>query len=328
MCFSLPTTAHGPSISEPPYSCSRLNGSTHLVIQNDKYLEFPYVYVKIYSSLVVVIDTGCGAHNGKDGIPAQELRDFILSDILSPEQRDHDFLVLCTHCHFDHIGGIEAFAASGAMIIASGRDRDFISPEHLSANSLCEAFGTKTPQYTIGHLAQDGEELMHNGRSLGLRVIHTPGHTPDSMAIFDEAERWLFVGDTCYRRRATMPWGEEQDVPVILPLQGNWRDFMDSLEKLENVVAEAEQQHGEREVQLAAGHTTSQGSARDILREVIGVCKRIEAGSVPVIARMRGDAVAPGGTLGDEMFVLWQDGGEAEFSLMAPESFQDDLRET
>jgi glyoxylase-like metal-dependent hydrolase (beta-lactamase superfamily II) len=317
--------------SRPSYFSSELNATTHLVIHKDKYFEFPFVYVKLYPqlSLAVIIDTGCGAHNGQDDGPGLELKDYIHGDILSSEQASFDFLVICTHCHFDHIGGIEAFAKSGASIIASGHNRDFLRPDRRGKNSLCDNFGTKTPKYEVSHYTQDGEELEHNGHGLGLQIIHTPGHTPDSIAIYDEAERWLYVGDTCYQRFATMPWGEEQNVPIILPLQGHWKDFIVSLYTLHEFVKQTEESVEERgmgkRIQLAAGHTTSQSPAADFLHRVIGFCEGIVTGTVPEFVRIPGDVVAPGGSLGDEMFILWQDKGRTEFSLMAPESFKNDF---
>jgi hypothetical protein len=50
------------STTRPAYISSRLNDSTHLIVHNDKYFEFPFIYVKIYPQLplAVVIDTVCG----------------------------------------------------------------------------------------------------------------------------------------------------------------------------------------------------------------------------------------------------------------------------
>jgi glyoxylase-like metal-dependent hydrolase (beta-lactamase superfamily II) len=315
----------------PPYHCSRLNDTTYLIVHHDKYSEFPFIYVKLYLnlSLAVVIDTGCGAHSGQADAPVLELKTFIHSVILSSEQASFDFLVLCTHCHFDHIGGIEAFSDAGARIVASGHDRDFLKPERRDANSLCGAFGLQTPKYEISHYAQDGEELEHKGHGLGLQIIHTPGHTPDSIAIYDEAERWLFVGDTCYQRFATMPWGEEQAVPIILPRQGNWRDFIASMYTLHEFVLQTEapldSASFDTRIRLAAGHTTSRSFAEDFLHRAVTFCEGIVSGAVPEFLRLPGDVVAPGGSLGDEMFVLWQGEGRTDFSLMAPERFKDDF---
>ncbi|GAB7326943.1 hypothetical protein MBLNU13_g10902t1 [Cladosporium sp. NU13] len=330
MCLTNPHQSTSPIIG-PLYHSSILNDTTHLIVHHDKYAEYPFIYVKLYLnlSLAVVIDTGCGAHNGQVDSPFLELKDFIHREIFSSEQASFDFMVVCTHCHFDHIGGIEAFSHAGAEIVASGHDREFLRPEWRDANSLCGAFGMPTPRYEIRHFAEDGEELEHKGHGLGLQVIHTPGHTPDSLTIYDEAERWLFVGDTCYQRFATMPWGEEQAVPIILPLQGNWRDFIASIYTLYEFVQQTEASLGngsaDRRMRLAAGHTTSQSYAEDFLRRAVAFCEGIVSGAVPELLRLPGDVVAPGGSLGNEMFILWQDEGRTDFSLMAPESFKDDF---
>ena len=65
---------------------------------------------------------------------------------------------------------------------------------------------------------EDGDVLPMLG---GLRVIHTPGHTPGSVCLYGVRDRVLFVGDTLQRRfgrvsfasastATTSPW---RDVP-------------------------------------------------------------------------------------------------------------------
>lgn len=323
MCITSPiaTSLVSPG---PPYSRPRLNDTTHLIVHLDKYSEFPFIYVKLYVdlSLAVIIDTGCGAENDHPKNSNAELKDFVQSDILSSQQANFNFLVVCTHCHFDHIGGIEALSKAGAKIVASGHDRDFLRPERRQENSLCGNFGTKTPEYEVNHYAQDYEELQHNGQGLGLQIIHTPGHTPDSLAIYDKAERWLYVGDTCYQRTATMPCGEVQVVPIVLPLQGKWKYLVESLRKLQAFVARAEESGSL--VQLAAGHTTSGRPAADFLRMVVDFCRRIVAGRVDE-ALIPGDVVAPGGTLGDVMFVQWTGDEREEVALLVSEQFKKDF---
>lgn len=311
-----------------PYTISRLNDSTYLIIQNDKYEEFPYIYVKRYKepAIFVVIDTGCGAHNGKDDLPETELKDFIEEKLRVDNTEPAEFIVICTHCHFDHIGGIEAFAEAGAAILASAYDPLFLDPENRSGNSLCDAFKTKTPKYNITKYLFYGEKVEHRGTSLGLMALHTPGHTPDSLAIYDEQERWLFTGDTIYKRVATMPWGERQAVPIILPLQGDWKAFVASIKKLLGFVNHEDQQSASgHRIRLAAGHTTSDAVAGEALQSALRFVRRIEKDEVPVMAKVPGNQVAPGGSLGDVAFWLWQDEGEPEYSLMAPETFRKDF---
>lgn len=64
---------------------------------------------------------------------------------------------------------------------------------------------------------------------------------------------------------------------------------------------------------------------KDFLRRVVAFCEGIVSGAVPEFLQLPGDVVAPGGSLGDEMFILWQHEGRTEFSLMAPERFKDDF---
>ena len=311
----------------PAYYSSRLNESTHLVIHRDNYSEYPFIYVKIYRepSLVVVFDTGCGAENAHHEQEAQDLKDFIQDELLKGESANTDWLVVCTHCHFDHIGGIQSFANANASILASGYDLDFVNPVNRPANSLGPAFGLQTPQFHISQFAGDGESIRHNGRNLGLRALHTPGHTPDSLAIYDEAEKWLFLGDTFYQCVGQMPWEEEQAVPIVFPLQGDWNAWCASMQKLLTFVKaeDAERKDG---IRVACGHTTSNVPAAELLKKVIAFGQRVADGSVPVIARMPGDDVAPGGSLGDETFVLWQDSGSPPFSMIAPERFEDGFK--
>lgn len=237
-----------------------------------------------------------------------------------------EYMVISTHVHFDHIGGIHAFSAAGAHIVASGYDRNFLLPKNRPASSLCENFNINTPRYKISHFANDHERLHYKGNDLGLIVLQTPGHTPDELAVFDEDERVIFLGDTAYRRVKHEPWGEKQDVPIILVLQSDWKDWLGSLKKLVKFVEK--HNNPTSRIIAACGHTTAGIPAGKLLHNALHFANRVADGDVPIIARLPGDEVAPGGTLGDAMFVFWQDDGNPEFSLIAPEDFIDDFAKT
>jgi len=204
------------------------------VAHQDEDQKYPFIYVKTHhdSQLVVVIDTGCGVISPDVGPKPQDLKNFIEANLLAVtaepatssrvDSAGTDWLVICTHCHFDHICGIQSLADAGAGIIASACDRDFINPEHCYVNSLCAASGRLTPDHQISQFATDGEMIQHRDRDLDLQLLHTPGHTPDSMAFYDLAERWLFVDDTVYECEGAMPWGEEKMVSILLSAQGDW----------------------------------------------------------------------------------------------------------
>lgn len=143
------------------------------------------------------------------------------------------YVVICTHCHYDHIGGIEQFAdSSNSSVWASGYDIPFVSdPDLLPIHSLCKFVGMETPHLKVRHWANDGEKVTFDGEDgpvdLGLVIYQTPGHTPDELAVWDGKERVLFVGDSAYE------WA-----PIIFPVEGSVEAYKESLGKVLGFVRE------------------------------------------------------------------------------------------
>ncbi len=80
--------------------------------------------------------------------------------------------VVATHEHFDHVSSISELASKrGARVVA-----------HENSPIECDLRVT------------GGEELKLAGR--GVRVLHTPGHTEDSICLYDGKE--VFTGDTLF----------------------------------------------------------------------------------------------------------------------------------
>lgn len=72
--------------------------------------------------------------------------------------------------------------------------------DHTGGNDILSAFtGAKTAMHEWGHsrrdLALHGGDVLHLG-GIELRIIHTPGHTPDSICILADGE--LMTGDTLF----------------------------------------------------------------------------------------------------------------------------------
>ena len=121
---------------------------------------------------------------------------------------DHITRIVCTHGHPDHIGGVgEIAAASGAQVLMHPADM-----ERLRIG-LREVFnGRPTPGAIIAYLTQapsdvaplaDGDLIPALG---GLRVIHTPGHTPGSICLYSETRRLVIVGDILQRMRGVVTY--------------------------------------------------------------------------------------------------------------------------
>ena len=117
-----------------------------------------------------------------------------------------------THGHLDHAGAAtEIKERTGAPIIGPHEDDQWLLDE-------IEAQGAK---YGIAdgrnvvpdRYLNEGDTLELGGQSFG--VVHTPGHTPGHVVIYNEPGRLAFVGDVLFRGsigRTDFPRGNHQQL--------------------------------------------------------------------------------------------------------------------
>ncbi len=115
--------------------------------------------------------------------------------------------VVNSHTHNDHVGDNWRFSDVYGIDTAFTRlnakgSRDDAQAE-LAPGEVCgklpAGFNRKTyatRPFHISHWLHDGDKLDLGGRTL--QVLGTPGHTPDSIALFDAGNGLLFTGDTYY----------------------------------------------------------------------------------------------------------------------------------
>jgi glyoxylase-like metal-dependent hydrolase (beta-lactamase superfamily II) len=107
--------------------------------------------------------------------------------------------IVITHCHVDHVRGLAALkAATGAKVAVHEADADFVSGKArypAPGGAMGLAFKALSPMFKTTPVEPDLR--LKEGDVVGrLAVLHTPGHTPGSIALLDRQSKVLFVGDT------------------------------------------------------------------------------------------------------------------------------------
>lgn len=107
---------------------------------------------------------------------------------LSPE------IILLTHGHFDHIGGIKTLKDKykGIKVYVHNSDSDMLSnPSINMSESFINQYITAKADGTF----KDSQIIKLENTSI--KVIHTPGHTPGSVTF--SVNNVLFTGDTLFK---------------------------------------------------------------------------------------------------------------------------------
>jgi glyoxylase-like metal-dependent hydrolase (beta-lactamase superfamily II) len=115
--------------------------------------------------------------------------------------------VLNSHTHNDHVGDNWRFSDIYGMDTEFTRTNARGSKEdaqaELAADEICgslpagfDAKAYATKPFHITHWLHDGDQIDLGGGAV--KIIGTPGHTPDSIALLDAKNGLLFTGDTFY----------------------------------------------------------------------------------------------------------------------------------
>ncbi len=166
-------------------------------------------WLYVGSDRALLVDSGCGI------VP--------IAPVVA-QLTDRPVTLVNTHYHFDHVGGNAAFAerlagVRGGPYLERGTPPDLLRrylaafPAIIAAaRAQPEAFAL-TPETEVRDFPADFDAgawapgrvpataLLHEGAAIDLgdrqlRVIDTPGHSPDGICLFDERHGVLFAGDT------------------------------------------------------------------------------------------------------------------------------------
>lgn len=315
------------------------NSSSYLIRERDQYGEFPHIYAKICAAatqspsadgpdgeedkdkVIVLSDTGCGPDTPNPSFQwsyqhDQDDRDgdlrprrpepegwnlgTFLEYTLNPGGRI-PYLVMTTHCHYDHIMGIGKLPPTSPQdpeiwnreqhqlgscasprppttVLTSSLGKSFVTPySNLQHHSLCDTLDIDAPKYTVGIWAEDMSRVVYPYPirqsssppvmiSTPITVMQTPGHTPDSISWYDAELRLLCVGDSFYVKETsstrTAPWGPEPPMPTMFDVESDLVQWWASLEKVLAFVKEKNAELEDEEAKKLELHDNDDDDAR------------------------------------------------------------------
>jgi len=157
-------------------------------VSEDEVVErFVYVYF-IFGKNVCMIDGGVSASY-------PNIVDYLNSNGRKIEEIH---LLAHTHCHPDHIGSSPAIReASRCEVAAHGFAKPWIEDVDLQYRERPTGTFYKLVSGSVGidRILNDGDTL-DLGEGQSLTVLHTPGHSRDSISFFHDQDKVLFTGDT------------------------------------------------------------------------------------------------------------------------------------
>ena len=164
------------------YAVERLDDRTY-AIGEPRYYQANYSYLILGERRAILFDSGPGLRDIKPVVGA-------LTDL--------PVTVAASHLHFDHVGNMDRFERVAMLDLPDLRDN--VGEDGVFRFGRYEYLGfvdgLKPPVVRVSDWWKAGEKIDLGGRTV--EVLHTPGHTPYDMMLYDEENDQLFTGDLIY----------------------------------------------------------------------------------------------------------------------------------
>lgn len=134
----------------------------------------------------------------------------VKKDIESKFDHTKISMIVNTHNHYDHTGGDKKFRDwLKASIAIHSADKDELEGGH----TLAEFFNDSPRVTTVDKILKNGNIIRTE--NFEFEVIHTPGHSPGSICLYDKNKRILISGDTIFSDgvgRTDLPGGSNEQM--------------------------------------------------------------------------------------------------------------------
>ena len=163
------------------WAVQEIDANTY-AIGEPRYYQANYSYLLVGLQRALLFDAGSGTRD-ISGVVAR----------LTPLP----VTVMPSHLHYDHTGGIAPFRSVAMIDLPATRAdvrHDKLTPSRYEYLGMID--GLPPPTFAVTEWLKPGATVDLGGRLL--QVIHAPGHTPSSVALYDSAAHQLFAGDFIY----------------------------------------------------------------------------------------------------------------------------------
>lgn len=132
-----------------------------------------------------------------------EIKEYISENNLKPVK------ITNTHCHFDHIMGVEFVRNEFKIPFHAHADDKFWTEKAIDQAQM---FGFEMkPVKPIDKYFQEGEKKKFGNSEL--EIIHIPGHSPGHVVFYNSKNNFLIAGDVLFHGsigRTDLPGGDYQ----------------------------------------------------------------------------------------------------------------------
>ena len=163
------------------YTIQKIDEKTY-AIGEPRYFQLNFNYLILGDSRAIIFDAGTGQRDIRKVV--ESLTDLPVTFIPS-------------HLHYDHIGNEVIFDKTALIDLPHLRKRAIDNKLPLTRfEHLGEVEGYSLPELKISEWLTPNETIDLGNRRL--LVLYTPGHTNDSISLFDHKAGYLFAGDFLY----------------------------------------------------------------------------------------------------------------------------------
>lgn len=226
------------------------------IVSNQQKKVYPIIFPSQYSGMGSI---NCYIfQNGEDftlidaGIDTPDFQQFFLSKLkqynVHPNQINR---IVLTHFHADHTGMVNALTANHPIpVYASTLAIPRLKFEESYLQQKISFYDESYEQFGVLQFANERMEKLRktlkNRKKLrihteifplkeeiaGLQILKTPGHSPDSISLYDHETGWLFAGDFIIETGMTSALLEhDEEGEMVLSLQ----QYEQSFEQLEHL---------------------------------------------------------------------------------------------